>query len=49
VALGIVVFLHFLLVVLSNKTLSLSVLLEGRQLEEFTEALAEPMAEKAPP
>jgi hypothetical protein len=36
--------------VLSNKnSLSLSALLEGRQLEEFTEALAEPMAEKAPP
>jgi hypothetical protein len=30
-------------------SLSLSVLLEGRQLEEFTEALTEPMAEKAPP
>jgi hypothetical protein len=30
-------------------SLSLSVLLEGRQLEESTEALAEPMAEKAPP
>jgi hypothetical protein len=28
-----------------QQELSLSVLLEGRQLEEFTEALAEPMAE----
>jgi hypothetical protein len=31
-----------------QQELSLSALLEGCQLEEFTEALAEPMAEKAP-
>jgi hypothetical protein len=49
VALGIVVFLHFLLLVLSNKSLFLSALLERHQLEESTEPLAEPIAEKAPP